>query len=94
MAKATDIGFIGLGQMGAPMAERLSGEDTRVYVCDVNAEAVAPLVACGSQSCASPRQVGDAAEIVFACLPGGAINEAVAFGNDGIIHGDAIRVYV
>jgi 3-hydroxyisobutyrate dehydrogenase-like beta-hydroxyacid dehydrogenase len=93
MAKM-DVGFIGLGQMGAPIAERLLGEDTRVNVFDVNAGAVAPLIARGAKSCASPRQVADAAEIVFACLPGRAISEAVALRDDGIIHGDAIRVYV
>ncbi|WP_433467975.1 NAD(P)-dependent oxidoreductase [Spirillospora sp. CA-128828] len=50
------VGFIGLGQMGAPMAAHLAGEGLAVY--DARAEAMAPLVKAGARAA---RSVADAA---------------------------------
>lgn len=90
MANVTEIGFLGLGQMGAPMAERLLADDVRLHVFDPRPEAMAPLVARGAVACASPAAVADAARIVFACLPNGAASEAVA---DEVAGGRALRLY-
>jgi 3-hydroxyisobutyrate dehydrogenase-like beta-hydroxyacid dehydrogenase len=90
MANVTRIGFLGLGQMGAPMAERLLAEDVRLHVFDPRPDAVAPFVARGAVSCESPAAVADAAPIVFACLPNGAVSEEVAAAVAG---GAALRVY-
>ena len=48
MDDVTRIGFLGLGQMGAPMAERLFGPDVELHVFDPRPEAVAPFVARGA----------------------------------------------
>ena len=93
MSNLTHIGFLGLGQMGAPMAERLFGPDVQLHVYDPRAEAMAPFVARGAKACASPAAVADAASIVFACLPTGKISEAAALGPEGVIHGSAIRIH-
>ena len=93
MSNVTNIGFLGLGQMGAPMAMRLIAEDVRLHVYDPRPEAVADFVAKGAIACASPAAVADAAEIVFACLPNGKVSEAVATGPGGVIEGRALRVY-
>ena len=93
MANTTHIGFIGLGQMGAPMAERLLAEDVTLHVHDPRPEAMAPFVARGAIACASPRAVADAAEVIFACLPNGKVSQAVASGADGVIGGGAVRLY-
>src|SRR5918998_3315942 len=93
MDDVTRIGFLGLGQMGAPMAERLFGPDVELHVFDPRPEAVAPFVARGAEAHASPREVADAASIVLACLPSGEVSEAAALGPDGVAHGKAIRVY-
>src|SRR4051794_8727762 len=93
MSNVTNIGFLGLGQMGAPMAMRLIAEDVRLHVYDPQPEAMAPFVAQGAVACASPAAVADAAEIVFACLPNGKVSEAVATGPGGVIEGRAVRVY-
>ena len=93
MDDVTRIGFLGLGQMGAPMAERLLGPDVELHVCDPRPEAVAPFVAYGAVACGSPREVADAASIVLACLPSGEVSEAAALGPEGVVHGHAIRVY-
>jgi 3-hydroxyisobutyrate dehydrogenase len=64
-----DIGFIGLGQMGAPMAERLIAPEVRLHVHDTNPTAMVALVDKGAVAHHSPTSVADAAELVFACLP-------------------------
>ena len=43
-----DVGFLGLGQMGAAIAERLEGGDARLHVFDPNPVAVAPFVLRGA----------------------------------------------
>ena len=93
MDAVTHIGFLGLGQMGAPMAERLFGPDVQLHVFDPRPEAMAPFVARGALACASPRAVADAAGIVLACLPSGKVSEAAALGPEGVIHGRAIRIH-
>lgn len=87
------VGFLGLGQMGAPMAERLFGEGIQLHVFDPRPEATAPFVARGAIAHDSPRGVADAAGIVLACLPSGEVSEAAALGPQGVVHGTAIRIH-
>lgn len=88
------LGFIGCGHMGGAMALRLIEGGYPLVVCDPDRARVAALVAKGATAAASPREIADRAEIVFACLPGQTISKTVAFGNDGVVHGKAIRIYV
>ncbi len=90
MANVTSIGFLGLGQMGAPMAERLLAEDVRLHIFDPRPAAMQPLIARGAVHCASPAAVADAARVVFACLPNRAASEEVAAAGPT---GRAVRVY-
>jgi len=85
-----EIGFIGLGQMGAPMAARLLADDVLLHVHDANPEAMAHFAARGAEAHGSPRAVADAASVVFACLPGQAISRSVAETAAG---GRAVRAY-
>lgn len=94
MTSVMDIGFLGLGNMGAPMAERLLGQACRLHVYDPSAQALAPFVDGGAIAHASPRAVADAASIVFACLPNRDVSLAVGLGPDGVVHGSAVRLYV
>ena len=84
------IGFIGLGNMGAPMASRLITAGYQLTVCDVRKEAVAALVAKGAQAAASPAAVASAAEIVLVSLPSLAIVREVILGADGVIAGTKV----
>jgi 3-hydroxyisobutyrate dehydrogenase-like beta-hydroxyacid dehydrogenase len=52
MANVSSIGFLGLGQMGAPTAERLLAEDVRLHVFDPRPDAMAPFAARGAVACA------------------------------------------
>jgi 3-hydroxyisobutyrate dehydrogenase len=90
MSNVTTIGFLGLGQMGAPMAERLLAPDVRLYVYDPRPEAMLPFAQQGAVACSSPAAVAAEAEIVFACLPSGKVSEAVAAEVAG---GGAVRLY-
>ena len=49
-----DVGFLGLGQMGAAIAERLEGGDARLHVFDPNPVAVAPFVLRGAVDAGRP----------------------------------------
>lgn len=86
-----DIGFLGLGQMGAAIAERLQEAGHQLHVHDPNAAAMAPFVARGAVAHPSPAAVADAAPLVFACLPNGAVSQAVA---RQVAEGSAVRTYV
>jgi 3-hydroxyisobutyrate dehydrogenase-like beta-hydroxyacid dehydrogenase len=88
------LGFIGLGQMGSRMAARLLEAGHKVVVCDRVASLVAELVAKGATEAATPREVGDRADLVFASLPTPAILHAVALGPDGVIAGQRARCFV
>lgn len=74
----TSLGFIGLGSMGGAMAARLVAAGHELHVHDVQRAAVDAAVAQGARACASAREVGDRAQVVFCCLPSPAVSEAVA----------------
>ena len=86
-----DIGFIGLGNMGQPMAKRLIAAGHKLVVYDTRNDAVAPLVALGAQLASSPQDVADRVETVMASLPSLAISEKVALGEGGVIHGKKVK---
>ena len=58
------VGFIGLGQIGAPMAGRLVDWPDGLVVFDVRSEAAAPLVERGATLAASAAEVGAACDVV------------------------------
>jgi 3-hydroxyisobutyrate dehydrogenase-like beta-hydroxyacid dehydrogenase len=89
-----DIGFIGLGKMGFPMARRLIEAQHQLVVFDTRKEAVDKLVALGAQAASSPKEVADRAETVMASLPSLQASLDVATGRDGVIDGKKIRRFV
>ena len=80
----TDIGFIGLGNMGAALARRLMRDHT-LHVWDMNQAAIDALVADGAIAANGPEGVGaSGAELVLTCLPTSVQVEQVLFGPDGV----------
>ena len=63
------IGFIGLGNMGGPMARNLLGAGHQVSAFDLVAEALAKLSEAGARSGGSPREVVQGADVVVSMLP-------------------------
>lgn len=89
-----DIGFIGLGNMGQPMARRLIEAGHGLIVYDTRNDAVAPLVALGAQLASSPADVADRVETVMASLPTPQIVAKVATGEGGVIHGKRVKRFI
>jgi 3-hydroxyisobutyrate dehydrogenase-like beta-hydroxyacid dehydrogenase len=89
-----DIGFIGLGNMGAPMCRRLIEAGHRLVVYDVRREAVERMVKLGAEAAKSPADVAGRAETVLASLPSLEVGRKVAIGEDGIIRGNRVKRYV
>src|SRR5580765_2200451 len=82
------IGFIGLGNMGKPMASNLVRKGFRVCVHDVVAAPVRALEALGAQSAADVRGVAAASDVVFTMLPDSAAVQEVIGGRGGLLeHG-------
>jgi 3-hydroxyisobutyrate dehydrogenase-like beta-hydroxyacid dehydrogenase len=89
-----DIGFIGLGKMGFPMARRLIEAKHQLVVFDQRQQAVDGLVALGAQAASSPKEVADRAETVLASLPSLQASLEVATGPGGVIEGRRVRRFV
>jgi len=79
------IGFIGLGNMGRPMASNLCRKGFRLAVHDLNRAPVAELEKLGATSAASPRDVASRSDVVFTMLPDSTVVEEVVLGPDGIL---------
>jgi 3-hydroxyisobutyrate dehydrogenase len=85
-AKAmTAIGFIGLGNMGTPMAANLVKAGHQVTGFDLVPAAVRALTAAGGRAAASVAEAIAAAEIVITMLPAGPQVREVYLGNGGVL---------
>jgi 2-hydroxy-3-oxopropionate reductase len=82
-----NVGFIGLGAMGRPMALHLIGAGHALNVYARRAEAAQPLVEAGASARSTPAEVAANSEVVFTMVTTGADVEAVTLGEGGIIHG-------
>ncbi len=87
------IGFIGLGAMGAPMAERLLAAGYALTVYDPLPSAMAPLLAQGASGADSPLSAASGRDIALACLPNPAVSREVALGTAGIYQAKGLRAY-
>jgi len=87
---AMNIGFIGLGVMGAPMATHLARAGHRLTVLDMNTAVARDLAASlGGEALAvtTPREVAERSDVIITMLPNGQVVQEVALGDDGLIHG-------
>jgi len=82
-----NVGFIGLGTMGGPMARNLLKKGHRLTVFDTVPTAVQGLVAAGATAADTPRAVAAASEVVITMLPDAPDVERVALGKDGVVEG-------
>lgn len=89
-----EIGFIGLGNMGFPMARRLIDANHEVIAFDTNSATLERVVVLGAQGASSAREVADRAETVLASLPTPAASRQVAIGPEGVIEGSRVKRYV
>lgn len=82
-----NIGFLGLGTMGAPMANNLRKSGHVVTVWNRTASKAEPLVKKGARGAATPREAAAGQDLVFLCLTDGNATAAVLDGPDGLLAG-------
>lgn len=88
------FGFIGIGNMGLPMAGRLLDAGHELVVQDIREAALKPMIARQARPAATPREVADRCETVFVSLPTLPALRDVILGKDGCIDGKAMKVLV
>lgn len=82
-----NVGFIGIGAMGRPMAQNLLTANYSLHIYDVNQPAVADMVAQGAIACNSPRELAQNCQVIILMLPNAAIVETTLTGEQGLLAG-------
>jgi 2-hydroxymethylglutarate dehydrogenase len=82
---ATSVGFIGVGNMGNPMAGNVLKSGFPLTVFDLNPAAASNLIAAGARKGGSVQDVLDQSEIVMTCLPASPDVEALYLSSGGLI---------
>jgi len=80
------VGFIGLGNMGGPMASNLAKAGHKVKAFDLSEEALKAIVADGAQAAKTAAEAIDGAEFVVSMLPADRHVKGVYLGDDGLIN--------
>lgn len=88
------VGFLGLGTMGGGMAARIHRAGFQLVVHDPAPAARVRFEGTGVRMAHGAREVADAAEVVFACLPSEHASLEAALGSDGVAGGRAVKVLV
>ena len=81
------LGFIGLGIMGRPMAGHLLAAGNTVYVYDRVADFVKEAVSMGAVACSNSREVAEKSDIIIVMVPDTSDVESVLFGENGVAEG-------
>lgn len=81
------LGFIGLGIMGRPMAGHLLAAGNTVHVYDRVADFVKEVVGKGAVACQSSKEVAEKSDIIIVMVPDTPDVEAVLFGDNGVAQG-------
>ena len=87
-------GFIGTGSMGLPLAANILKQEQSLAAFDINPEATKSLADKQARILASPVEVANEAEIVFACMPSIESFRHIVSGKDGVIHGTQMKTFV
>ena len=78
------VGFVGLGSIGAPMAQRILGAGLRLLVWNRTPSKMQPLLDGGALAAESPADLARRSDIVCTCVTDAGALESVVFGSDGI----------
>lgn len=82
-----NIGFIGTGIMGKPMAGHLLAAGHTLHIYDLDPAPLDELAAKGAVKCASSKEVAEKSDVVFLIVPDTPDVEEVLFGQDGAAEG-------
>lgn len=78
------IAFVGLGQMGLPMAANLIKSGFKIKGFDINTEALSELLKKGGEVARSPSDAAKDAAFIITMLPNGELVDQAFFGKDGL----------
>jgi len=81
------LGFIGVGNIGAPMCHHLLDRGYDVSIYDVNPEALEQFRGTGAKPASSLTELARSADVVILSLPNSAIVEQVVFDEGGLAEG-------
>ncbi len=81
-----NIGFIGIGIMGKPMALNLLHAGYKVAIYARRPEVADPLVKAGAKAYSSPKELASHAEVIITMVPATKDVEDVLLGEDGVVH--------
>jgi 3-hydroxyisobutyrate dehydrogenase-like beta-hydroxyacid dehydrogenase len=81
------IGFVGLGNMGMPIARNLLRAKHEIVAWNRSKQKAQPLLDAGALPARTPREAAADAELVFSMLADDAALEAVLDGSDGLLAG-------
>src|SRR5262249_51718253 len=81
------VGFIGLGTMGAGMAANLQKAGYKLVVHDIRENLATPHLKAGAKWADNPKTLAAQSSVIFTSLPGPPEVEAVALGSNGLIEG-------
>ena len=84
MENSNRIGFIGLGNMGGPLAERLA-QSTPLVVYDLDQTQMQTAVDFGAVAACSPMEVAEQTDVVLLSLPISNVVEEVILGTEGLV---------
>ena len=87
-------GYLGVGNMGLPMAGKVLDAGHELVVYDLNEAAMRPLLERQARRASGPKDMADTCEIVFVSLPTLAALRTVVLGPGGLIEGRAIKLLV
>lgn len=83
------VGFIGLGNMGGPVAGHIQKAGYPMVVCDLRDELTRTFVAKGARRASSPAEAARRADVIFSALATPEDIENAAIGAEGILQGIA-----
>src|SRR6478736_5022956 len=85
------IGYLGVGKMGQPMAGKLLDAGHELFVHDISAEAMRPLLERQARQAASPKELADICETIIVSLP---TLEIFQHALSGLLAGKALKTLV
>jgi 3-hydroxyisobutyrate dehydrogenase-like beta-hydroxyacid dehydrogenase len=88
------IGYLGVGNMGQPMAGKLLDAGHELWVYDVREDAMRPLLERQARRATSPKELADICDTVIVSLPTLEIFRRALSGPDGLLAGKALKTLV
>jgi 3-hydroxyisobutyrate dehydrogenase-like beta-hydroxyacid dehydrogenase len=88
------LGFLGIGNMGLPMAGRLIDAGHEVWISDIRDEAMQPLLERQARRADSPKALADACDVVIVSLPTLDVFRNAVTGDNGLLAGATLKTIV